>query len=47
MNDFVAALRTAVDLILGFDAGLRDIVVLSLAVSTGIPLWFGAKEQPR
>ena len=33
MNDFAAALRTAVDLILGFDAGLRDIVVLSLAVS--------------
>src|SRR6204780_3408060 len=33
MNDFAAALRTAVDLIFGFDAGLRDIVVLSLAVS--------------
>ena len=33
MNDFTAALRTAVDLILGFDAGLRDIVLLSLAVS--------------
>ena len=33
MNDFAAALRTAVDLILGFDAGLRDIVLLSLAVS--------------
>jgi tungstate transport system permease protein len=33
MNDFAAALRTAADLILGFDAGLRDIVVLSLAVS--------------
>ena len=33
MNDFADALRTAVDLILGFDAGLRDIVVLSLAVS--------------
>src|ERR1700720_4898606 len=33
MNDFASALRTAVDLILGFDAGLRDIVVLSLAVS--------------
>ena len=33
MNDFAAALRTAFDLILGFDAGLRDIVVLSLAVS--------------
>ena len=33
MNDFAAALRTAVDLIVGFDAGLRDIVMLSLAVS--------------
>src|SRR5580692_2664734 len=33
MNDFAAALRTAVDLIIGFDAGLRDIVMLSLAVS--------------
>src|SRR5580692_12666615 len=33
MNDFAAALRTAVDLILGFDAGLRDIVLLSLRVS--------------
>ena len=33
MKDFAVALRTAVDLILGFDAGLRDIVVLSLAVS--------------
>src|ERR1700674_4540966 len=33
MNDFAAALRTAVDLIFGFDAGLRDIVLLSLAVS--------------
>src|SRR6202451_2764068 len=33
MNDFAAALRTAVDLILGFDAGLRDIVLLSLQVS--------------
>src|SRR5271154_3180558 len=33
MNDFAAALHTAVDLILGFDAALRDIVVLSLAVS--------------
>src|ERR1700692_455806 len=33
MNDFAAGLRTAVDLILGFDAALRDIVVLSLAVS--------------
>src|SRR6202043_3427736 len=33
MNDFAAALRTAVDLILRFDAGLRDIVLLSLAVS--------------
>ena len=33
MNDFAAALRTAVELILGFDADLRDIVVLSLAVS--------------
>src|ERR1700727_286355 len=32
MNDFVAALRTAVDLILDFDTGLRDIVLLSLAV---------------
>ncbi len=33
MNDFAAALRTAVALIFSFDAGLRDIVVLSLAVS--------------
>src|SRR5580698_7232170 len=33
MNDFAAALHTAVDLILGFDAALRDIVLLSLAVS--------------
>src|SRR5580700_9859812 len=33
MNDFAAALRTAVDLILRFDAGLRDIVLLSLTVS--------------
>ena len=33
MNDFAAAFYTAVALILGFDAGLRDIVVLSLAVS--------------
>src|ERR1700681_2547555 len=33
MSDFAAALHTAVDLILGFDAGLRDIVLLSLAVS--------------
>src|SRR5580700_2372178 len=33
MNDFAAALRTAVDLILRFDAGLHDIVLLSLAVS--------------
>src|SRR5271169_3974743 len=33
MNDFAAALRTAVDLILGFDAGLRAIVLLSLQVS--------------
>src|SRR5580693_4900092 len=33
MNDFAAALRTAVDLILSFDSSLRDIVVLSLAVS--------------
>jgi len=33
MNDFAAALRTAVDLIVGFDGGLRDIVMLSLAVS--------------
>ena len=33
MNDFAAALRTAIDLILGFDAALRDIVLLSLAVS--------------
>src|ERR1700680_142207 len=33
MNDFADALRTAVDLIFGFDAGLRDIVLLSLAVS--------------
>jgi tungstate transport system permease protein len=33
MNDFAAALHAAVDLIFGFDAGLRDIVVLSLAVS--------------
>src|ERR1700726_4163050 len=33
MNDFAAALRTAVDLILRFDAGWRDIVLLSLAVS--------------
>ena len=33
MHDFAAALRTAVDLILGFDAELRDIVLLSLAVS--------------
>src|ERR1700759_5416130 len=33
MNDFADALRTAVDLIFSFDAGLRDIVVLSLALS--------------
>src|ERR1700692_1802903 len=33
MNDFAAALRNAVDVILGFDAALRDIVLLSLAVS--------------
>jgi tungstate transport system permease protein len=33
MNDFAAALHAAVDLIFGFDAALRDIVVLSLAVS--------------
>ncbi len=33
MNDFAAAMRTAVDLIRGFDGALRDIVVLSLAVS--------------
>jgi tungstate transport system permease protein len=33
MNDFAEALRTAVDLIVGFDAGLRGIVMLSLAVS--------------
>src|SRR5580693_6850692 len=33
MNDFAAALRTAVDLIFGFDAGLRAIVLLSLSVS--------------
>jgi tungstate transport system permease protein len=33
MNDFADALRTAVGLIVGFDSSLRDIVVLSLAVS--------------
>jgi len=33
MNDFADALRTAVSLIVSFDIGLRDIVVLSLAVS--------------
>src|ERR1700689_1683389 len=41
MNDFAAALRTAVALIFSFDAGLRDIVFLSLAVSLtaiGAPL---------
>jgi tungstate transport system permease protein len=47
MNDFADALRTAVGLIVSFDSSLRDIVVLSLAVSltasacafvTGAPL---------
>lgn len=33
MNDFADALRTAVGLIVSFDSSLRDIVVLSLAVS--------------
>jgi tungstate transport system permease protein len=33
MNDFADALRTAIGLIVSFDSSLRDIVVLSLAVS--------------
>ena len=33
MNDFAEALRTAASLIVHLDAELREIVVLSLAVS--------------
>ena len=34
MNDFYTAIRTAVDLITGFDSDLIEIVVLSLKIST-------------
>src|ERR1700685_1151645 len=47
MNDFAAALRTAVDLILGFDAGLRDIVVLSLSVRLTASACAFASGAPR
>jgi len=34
LNDFYTAIRTAVDLITGFDSDLIEIVVLSLKIST-------------